>query len=577
MRKGTHARTLGVLVATAVCFGSVSGCSLDERDLQAFQTTATGPEKLRAILLDGTRPARLRADAALNLLDLERPDLNGREVLFDDLKRLSSHARNQIVPTFQAGLATRMLTSRYREPSDRALRAKDAGVELLPLLGESERNQLGAELLGWMVEDLDARADRGVYSLEAVAARMGLHAAPVLVKALSAEQTPRNLERLVQIIDARADGPTRAAAAVRLVQVEGDYRSLRQRRVIEEQLRREGAFASNTESTLVEAQIDARRKDALQKRLLPALGRFADQPAASARLLAIAEQPSYDLEERTLAFALLEGHVDERQIPALLKLALDDKTPVSVRELAIARAGESRSRDLLPSLLILTSDHLHAGLRQKAAELLLEIGGPQSLQAFFRALPRQWNMNFAKSEIDAYSERVNRYPSDLSLLLLLGEKVHSVFWWNRVIALRYFAARGTAEDAWRIRQHLGDLIPVTGEGWPTEYTVGNEAEAALAIALERFRRPGSTPAPTPPAAPAKVAPAPSLPLPRPAAPAPGRMPANNPPDAVAPKTAPVPAPARHPASAPIAPAPTSPGLQAPQQAPAGDTTVAPEP
>jgi hypothetical protein len=146
----------------------------------------------------------------------------------------------------------------------------------------------------------------------------------------------------------------------------------------------------------------------------------------------------------------------------------------------------------LPSLLILTSDHLHAGLRQKAAELLLEIGGPQSLQAFFRALPRQWNMNFAKSEIDAYSERVSRFPADIALLLLLGEKVHSVFWWNRVIALRYFAVRGVAEDAWRIRQHLRDQQLIRGEGWPADYTVGHEAEGALAIAMERFRKNRST-------------------------------------------------------------------------------------
>lgn len=487
VEKGTH-RSL--LLACVLSMPPVlSACSLDERDLQAFQTTATGPEKLRAILLDGKRPARLRADAALNLLDLERPDLNGREALFVDLRRLSAQARNEIVPTFQAGLVTRMLTGRNRAPSASALRAKDAGVELLPLLGQRERGELGSEILSWMVDDLDLRADQGVYSLEAVSERMGVQSAPVLVQALSADKTPRNLQRLVQIIDARADGPTRASAAVRLVAVEQDYRSPRQRRVLEDQLRREGAFAPNTDSSLVDAQLEARREEALQKRLMPALGRFADQPAARARLLAIAEQANYSIAERTLAFSELEGHVEPGHIPVLLKLALDDKTPVSLREQAIVLAGETRSRELVPSLLILTADHLHAGLRQKAAELLLEIGGPQSLQAFFRALPRQWNMNFAKSEIDAYSERVSRYPADISLLLLLGEKVHSVFWWNRVIALRYFAARGTAEDAWRIRQHLMDLIPITGAGWPTDYTVGNEAEAALAIALERFRKP----------------------------------------------------------------------------------------
>ena len=45
-------------------------------------------------------------------------------------------------------------------PSPGALAAKDAGVELLPLLGQREREQLGSELLTWVVEDLDQRADQ---------------------------------------------------------------------------------------------------------------------------------------------------------------------------------------------------------------------------------------------------------------------------------------------------------------------------------------------------------------------------------------------------------------------------------
>ncbi len=465
-----------------------SGCSLDERDLEAFRTTATGPEKLRAVLLDSARPSRLRADAALNLLDLERAGLNGRELLFQDLKRLQDRARNEIVPTFQTGLMSRMLTSVDTPPSDTALRAKDAGVELLPLLGQRERKELGASILGWMVDDLDLRADHGTYSLEQVAERIGPPSAPVLVDALRSSLTPRNLGRLVRIIEDRADGSARESAATRLVNVERDYRSLRQRRVIEAQLTKEGSLFAGTESSLVDAQIDARREEALQKRLLPALGQFADVPTARARLLEIAEQPSMSAAERALALAQLEGHVETSQLPTLVRLSLDNKAPVALRQLAIARAGETGSRELLPTLLILLTDHVNGGLRQKAGELLLDIGGPSSLQAFFRALPRQWNMNYSKTEIDAYSERVSRFPADNSLLVQLGEKVHSVLWWNRVIALRYFAARGTAEDAWRIRQHLRDTNPITGDGWPADYSVGHEAEGALAIALDRFRR-----------------------------------------------------------------------------------------
>jgi hypothetical protein len=55
-----------------------------------------------------------------------------------------------------------------------------------------------------------------------------------------------------------------------------------------------------------------------------------------------------------------------------------------------------------------------------------------------------------------------------------------------VLALRYFARRGTFEDIWRIRQHVGDTLMVSGEGWPRAYTVGQEAESCVAIATERF-------------------------------------------------------------------------------------------
>lgn len=468
-----------------------ASCALDESDLLAFRTTATGPEKLRAVLRDGTRPSSLRASAALNLLDLERRDVNGREALFRDLKALSARGRNEIVPSFKTGLSARMRTPPNTEPSDSALRAKDAGVELLPMLGQRERELLGAELLGWMLADLPLRADAGLYNLEQVAERVGPGSAPTLVAALEPTVPPRDLERLLNIVLKHADASARAACAERIVQVERAHREPRHRRVIEEQLRREGAFAPTTEGSLIEAQVDARRDEALQKRLLPALGRLADQPAARARLLQIAQAPDYPAVERTLAFSLLQGRIAAVDLPALVELALDNKQPDELREVAIERAGETRSRELLPTLLILVSERTRASLRQRAGELLLEIGGPQSLQAFLRALPRAWDQAYAKAEIDAYSQRITQWSADRYLFNFLGAKLHSVYWWNRVLALRYFAVRGVAEDAWRIRQHLSDQQPVRGPGWPADYTVGHEAEGALAIALERFRKPAS--------------------------------------------------------------------------------------
>jgi hypothetical protein len=271
--------------------------------------------------------------------------------------------------------------------------------------------------------------------------------------------------------------------------VEQSFRDPRQRRAIEIQLQAEGAFAPGADASLIDTQVSARIEHMLRSRLLPALGQFSDQPAARERILAIAQDPRLSQTERSQAFGLLEGRIQGGDISALLKAALDDKTPISLREIMLTRAGETRSRDIVPSLLVLVGDRVHASLRQRAGELLLEIGGAPSLQSFFRALPNQWDMAYARSELDAYSERINRFPPENALLLLLGGKLHSVHWWNRIMGLRYFAVRGSAEDAWRIRQHLADTHMAVGDGWPTEYTVGQEAESALAVLMERFRKP----------------------------------------------------------------------------------------
>ena len=80
--------------------------------------------------------------------------------------------RREIVPTFRSGLVSRMRTEQYEKPAEAAVRAKDAGVELLAMLGESERVLLGGELLRWVVADVEQRADVGMYSLEAIAERV---------------------------------------------------------------------------------------------------------------------------------------------------------------------------------------------------------------------------------------------------------------------------------------------------------------------------------------------------------------------------------------------------------------------
>jgi hypothetical protein len=461
---------------------------LGDRDIDAFQHTATGPDKLLAVLHDGERPASLRARAALNLLGLSRRDLDGRTVLFKELRKLDLATRGAIVPGFKAGLARRMQTQVGQKPSPQAIRAKDAGVELLAMLKGKEQASLGAELLGFMVADIPLRADAGQFDLEALASTLGTSAGPTLLAGLREDLPPGHVLRLSRALHAHAEPGLRPRVAERLLAIERAYRSPKHDPVLaaqaRDQLRTQGSTPED--ATMLEAQVAARRRSALTSELMPALGLFADQPVARAYLVALARRGDVEPEQRSLALSLLQKRVAASEVTALLELALDERELAELRETALVRAGETGSRETLPALLTIVGDRAHASLRSRAGQYVLDIGGAEMLPVFFRSLPRHWDTHYEKREIDAYSERINRFHPDPPLLVVFGERLHSSLWCHRVLALRYFASRGTAEDVWRIRQHLGDAHPVYGDGWPRGYTVGQEAHAALNQALERL-------------------------------------------------------------------------------------------
>jgi hypothetical protein len=444
--------SLSFILCSALC-----ACSLDSRDLQAFQLSASGPEKLCAVLGASQRAAPLRAEAALALLDLTRADVDGRSLLFSELTRLDAAGKRAILPSFKSGLSERMKTEEGQDPSADALRAKDAGTKLLPLLDSSERTALGAELLAFIALDVPRRADRGELTLEQIAHSVGPASAQALTMALSEKHDSDSLARLSAIIDQYAQGYERARAGQRMVALELSFRA-----------NAPGA--------------DSRGR----QRVLASLGRFADQSEVRTRLLGIAASDRIAQDERVQALELLQGHVGEAEIKPLLALAQAESAPPELRVLALSRVGETKSKTALPAFLILLTDRNHHALRRLAGELSLGVGGSEAVGSFFRNLPTGWGISYEKAEIDSYVEPLSKLPPDVSLLMLLGEKIHSSFWWNRVLALRYFAQRGTAEDVWRIRQHVHDILPITGAGYPQGHTVGLEAESALALAIERL-------------------------------------------------------------------------------------------
>lgn len=427
-----------------------AGCELSEHDLDAFQSTATGPAKIRAVMEDGAKDPELRARAAVLLLDLDRHDLSGPEELKRELKALSTESRAKLVPPLSRTLLARMKTDEGVAPSERAVSAKTTMEGMLPLLQPDQHRELGHLLIRWVVRDVQRRADAGGMTLEALALTLGAAAAEPLLTGLRNDVPLTDLVRVSALLDRHADEAARSSASAQLLQI---------------------ARAQQTPTAI-----------------LAALGHFAEQPAVREQLVAIARDKTRAISDRAEALSLLTNHVSSPELLPMLGLALDEQDSLSLRELAVERVGETRSSEALPGLLMLLGDRAHARLRMLAGVQVLDIGGAKMLPSFFRALPHGWGVPYSRDEIDAYSQRIDTFAPETALLMLLGEKLHSSLWWPRVLALRYFAAQGSFEDLWRLRKHGGDTAPILGDGWPRGYTVGQEAERCVNALNERMLR-----------------------------------------------------------------------------------------
>lgn len=494
----THTRAPLLRLTLAALALAASGCELSASDLTAYSRTAAGPAKIRVVIEEGKYADELRAEAVVTLLDLERDDVDGKALAFESLERVEPEAREEILLALLSLLGPRIAQDSPLSPEVQ-VQSKDA-LTRLALMSERDavRSRYGALLIEWYARDLGRRARAGRRMLSPLVDELGPLAAAPLTQALQARGQAGDVRHLASLLSAVARGEDRERAAERLLEIETRWRSdgrlaLLQSELAERspELRDEPAGGDEAEAqgeSLLRVRAEAQRQAELEQALLPALGWFADTAAVSQRLLAIAQSRGKLPEtQREMALTLLTGHTSEDQVGALLALASDYDERPALRELALERAAEHAGSQALPQLLAIMSNRKQQALRQRAAELVLEIGGGGALNAFFRAMPKAWALDFSRSELEAYAERMAAIEPEPHIMHYLGGKMHSPYWWARVLAMRYYAQRAQGDELWRIRQHLHDYTQVRGSEFPDGYTIGQEAQAAVAMALRRLR------------------------------------------------------------------------------------------
>ena len=464
------------------------GCKVTADDLETWKGTVKGPGKIVAVMLSDKYPLELRSRAALALVEMDHPDVDGVAELQSALGRLDEQTRSQVIEGVVPGVIAAMRGSDTAQPTGEAAgpspsqaRAKDAGYLLIRDASGAAQQQLGDAVVGWYVVDFNGRNLAGKYSAEQVVRALGTPAAAKLVDGMQAQMPAPALVKVAELISELGDDETKARAAARLLEIEQQVDSddflngLKQR--LQEQVRRTNPDVEIDEARLQSAAI-LNRESAMNDGLLPAMKHLSDQAPVAARLLAIAANGENGADRRRGALQALEGRVGEAQLDQLLSLALDTNNPPPVQDYAFDRVGDIRSAAAIPRLWPLVESGDDQRRRWRAGEMVLAIGGSQIVDEFFTRLPGGADTVYEPEELAGYAGRMSQMrpaPTDH-----VRAQFRSANWWNRVIALRFFERKGTQADAAAMRRLVRDDAQTKGRHWGEELnTVGKVAENAI--------------------------------------------------------------------------------------------------
>jgi hypothetical protein len=370
-------------------------------------------------------------------------------------------------------------------PPPRQIRAKDAAFALIPHAGGESRKALTAAVMRWYTVDFNGRSLSGNYSAEQVVRALGSPAASMLVDALNAQLPQQALGKLAELIGQLGDPATKQRAAQKLVAIEAEMYAAPFVNWLKAQIVSQLGAAATKDPARVEKAALLNRDRFIDEGAIPAMKHLADQPEVAARLLAIASDKSPALaDRRTRALQALEGKVREEHLGPLLSLALDPTAPPTVQDYAFDRVADIRSPRAIPPMWPLVQDGAKQRLRWRAGELVLAIGGSSVLSEFFAKLPSQPDVVYEPEELEGYALRMGQMTPLPSAIA--SAQLSSPDWWDRVIALHFFARRGTQADIPAVSRLLGDSTPVKGKHWAPGVTVGKVAKEALDGLRERL-------------------------------------------------------------------------------------------
>jgi hypothetical protein len=512
-RETRSARSCGLLFLMCIVGGLLcSACKVTEKDVDAWKGTRKGPGKMVAVMLADKFDMPLRIYAALELVEMERQDVDGVTEMQHAIQKLEPETRSQLTEGLADGLIALMkkpaepaaegdqegegkgdkkadaaaAAAAEGAPPPHQVRAKDAAFVLVSSAPPPVREELTQALVQWYTADFNGRSLTGNFSAEQVVRGLGSSAARALVDSLDAKLPQAALIKLSELTGQLGDADARKKAGQRLVAIEREMEGAAFVNWLKQQITNQMKAANQQpDAAKIAKAAEVNRENFINNGALPAMKYLADQAEVQNRLLEIAALKDPKLtDRRTRALQALEGKLGPDHVDEVLALALNASNPVSVRDYAFDRVGDTRNPKALASLWPLLADE-DQRLRWRAGELILVIGGPGVLSEFFAKLPNGPNVTYEPEELDGYAQRMSQMtppPKEPA-----RAQLESPNWWLNVIGLNYFQRKGTDADVAAMEPLTRNTTAVKGKRWEKADTLGKVAERAIAGLRERLK------------------------------------------------------------------------------------------
>ncbi len=425
-------RCVWALAAAALALA----CSnrVTSENIALWKTTQKGPDKLHDALADRSVAPKLRAEAAVALVDL------GRSGEVDTtLAAATADERADIAKTLEPAYEVAM-----KDPSpEKALAYRDALYSLRQVASAEDQKRIDAALLPALESQLLAgKVRQGEHSIEKMLTAIGPDASAMLVHVLAAPDQP-----YVQ--------------AAELLGKIGD-----------ETARDKGAAALIARAPKIKAS-EKDHPDLFYK-ALGALG----GPTAVKYLEA--EASSGKGEESLRATRALTERRDPAVLPFALKIAGDPKADKALRDEMFGVAEGIGGLEAQKGLVAIISSDKEEIVRYRAFESVLAAQKAEGIVPGLEAFPA--SASYKKVDVDdllvKLIEKIGQ-PARPALIQALGSRVPLA----RMTAVMALAQIGKAPDAVALQKLASDSAPV--KGFPAGDTVGKEAAQAAEIVKKR--------------------------------------------------------------------------------------------